>query len=296
MEEQNMSRFRKAKIEDKEAIDEILTKCDCPSLEYNFTTLFLWQDIFDMEFKIEDGVLFIRSGRDKKSYLFPCGTGDIDSAIKKLLEENVRFYSVSEKNKVYLESVAPGRFEFIESRNDSDYVYLRESLATLSGKKLSSKRNHINRFITENPDWNYEEITPENIEEVVKMHEKWCQIVDDSSKKGLSDETKVVKRALAYFDELKLSGGIIRCRGEVVAFSLGDRLNDKTFLVHIEKAFSHITGAYQIINKEFVLHNCMDYEFVNREDDTGDENLRKAKLSYKPVEIVKKYEAKERKV
>ena len=69
MGEQIMHRFRKAKIEDKEVIDEILRKCDCPSLEYNFTTLFLWQDIFDMEFKIEDGVLFIRSGRDKKSYL-----------------------------------------------------------------------------------------------------------------------------------------------------------------------------------------------------------------------------------
>lgn len=291
-----MHQFRKAKIEDKEVIDEILTKCDCPSLEYNFTTLFLWQDVFNMEFKIEDEVLFIRSGKDSKSYLFPCGTGDIDVAVKKLLEENVRFHSVSEKNKAYLESLAPGRFEFREVRSDGDYVYLRESLATLSGKKLSSKRNHINRFIAEYPDWCYEEITPVNIEEVVKMHEKWCQMIDDGSKKGLSDETCVVKRALAYYNELKLSGGLIRCGGEVVAFSLGDKLNDKTFLVHIEKAFSNITGAYQIINREFVLHNCMNYEFVNREDDTGDENLRKAKLSYKPVEIVKKYEVKEREV
>ena len=291
-----MHRFRKAKIEDKEVIDEILRKCDCPSLEYNFTTLFLWQDVFNMEFKIEDEVLFIRSGKDNKSYLFPCGTGDVEIAIKKLMEENVRFHSVSEKNKAYLESLAPGRFEFREVRSDGDYVYSRESLATLSGKKLSSKRNHINRFIAENPDWKYEEITSENIEEVAKMHEKWCQMIDNGSKKGLSDETCVVKRALAYYNELKLSGGLIRCGGEVVAFSLGDKLNDKTFLVHIEKAFSNITGAYQIINREFVLHNCMDYEFVNREDDTGDENLRKAKLSYKPVEIVKKYEVKERKV
>ena len=108
------------------------------------------------------------------------------------------------------------------------------------------------------------------------------------------DTSPTVKKALKYYHELQLSGGLIRANGQVVAFSLGDRLNDKTFLVHIEKAFANITGAYQIINREFVLNNCMDYEFVNREDDTGDESLRKAKLSYRPYEIVKKYVAKEK--
>lgn len=290
-----MSEFKKARIEDKGEIEQILNKCPCPSLEYNFTTLFLWQDIFDMEYKIEDEVLYIRSGADKKSYLFPCGSGDIDNAVTKLLEEEkIQFYSISEENKDYLEKKASGQFEFFEKRNDGDYVYLCESLATLKGKKLSAKRNHINRFTAENPDWRYEPITSENIQEVKNMHEKWCEIVDDGTKKGLSKESEVVKKALKYYDELGLSGGLIRTKGEVVAFSLGDRLNDKTFLVHIEKAFANITGAYQIINREFVLNNCMDYEFINREDDTGDESLRKAKLSYRPFEIVKKYEAKEK--
>lgn len=289
-----MSEFRKAQIDDKQEIDRILKKCDCPSLEYNFTTLFLWQNIFGIEFKIEDDILFIRSGKEKKAYLFPCGMGDIDKAVKKILEEDTWFYSLSEENKQYLEKNVPGRFEFFEARNDGDYVYKRENLATLSGKKLSSKRNHINRFLAENPDWKYEEITSENIDEVKEMHKKWCKKVDDGSKKGLSDETEAVKRALEYYEELELSGGLIRTKGEVVAFSLGDRLNNKVFLVHVEKAFSEITGAYQIINREFVLHNCMEYEFVNREDDAGDESLRKAKLSYKPYNIVKKYIAREK--
>lgn len=288
-----MLEYRKAKIEDKKDIDRILENSPCPSLEYNFSTLFLWQDIFNMEFKIENDVLFVRYGTDQKSYLFPCGMGNIDDAVSEILKEKVRFYSLTEDNVKYLENIAPGRFIFEEHRNDGDYVYLRESLATLAGKKLSAKRNHINRFIAENPDWSYEEITTDNILEVSEMHDKWCRIVDDGSKKGLSDETKIVKHALKYYKELELSGGLIRANGEVVAFSLGDRLNDKTFLVHIEKAFAHITGAYQIINREFVLHNCMEYEFVNREDDTGDESLRKAKLSYRPYEIVKKYSAKE---
>ena len=290
-----MSEFKKARIEDKSEIERILKTCPCPSLEYNFTTLFLWQDIFDMEFKIEDDILYIRSGKDRKSYLFPCGSGDLKGAVNTLLkEEEIQFYSLSEENKAYLEELMPGRFEFFERRDDGDYIYLTESLATLKGKKLSAKRNHINRFVAENPDWRYETITSENIREVEIMHDKWCEIVDDGSKKGLSEESEVVKKALEYYEDLGLSGGLIRLGGEVIAFSLGDRLNDKTFLVHIEKAFSEITGAYQIINREFVLNNCMDFEFVNREDDTGDESLRKAKLSYRPYEIVRKYIAKER--
>lgn len=290
-----MSEFKKARVEDKEEIDGILNNCPCPSLEYNFTTLFLWQDIFNIEYKIEGDILYIRSGKDKKSYLFPCGKGDVSGAVNNILkEENVRFYSISEENKSYLEEIAPGRFEFTERRDDGDYVYLRESLATLKGKKLSAKRNHINRFVAENPDWKYEPITSGNIEEVKEMHIKWCEMVDDGTKHGLSDESCAVRKALKYYNELKLSGGLIRAGGKVVAFSLGDKLNDKTFLVHIEKAFAGITGAYQIINREFVINNCMDYEFINREDDTGDESLRKAKLSYKPYEIVKKYVAKER--
>lgn len=288
-----MPEFKKVKIEDREKINSILSACSCPSLEYNFSTIFLWQEIFDIEFAIEDDVLFVRCVGEKPSYLFPCGTGDIDEALNKILENNVSFYSLSEENKQCIEEKAPGRFTFCERRNDGDYIYLRESLATLTGKKLSAKRNHINRFIAENPDWTYENITLENICEVSKMHDEWCRLVDDGSKKGLSDETKVVKRALEYYNELELSGGLIRAGGRVVAFALGDKLNETTFLVHIEKAFAEITGAYQIINREFVLHNCMDYEFVNREDDTGDESLRKAKLSYRPWEIVKKFSAKE---
>lgn len=286
--------FRKAKVEDKQLIDELLFKSECPSLEYNFTTIFLWQDQFNMEFAVRDGVLFIRMGGEKKSYLFPCGSGDTAAAVDMLLEDGVTFYSLSEDNKNYLEKMAPGRFVFEERRNDSDYVYTAESLRTLTGKKLSSKRNHINRFIAENPDWCYESITEENMAEVVQMHEIWCQNAETSEKPGLSDETIAVKKALENFAALRLSGGLIRTGGRVVAFSIGDKLSENTFLVHIEKAFGEITGAYQIINREFVLHNCDGYEFINREDDAGDDGLRKAKLSYRPYAIVKKYKAKEK--
>ena len=67
------------------------------------------------------------------------------------------------------------------------------------------------------------------------------------------------------------------------------RLNDDTFLVHFEKAYAEMQGAYPMINQQFVLHNCMEYAFVNREEDAGVEGLRRAKLSYHPVRLVEKY-------
>ena len=290
-----MLEFRKAQISDREAICSILQKSPCPAMEYNFTLLFMWQNEYGMEFATENDMLFIRGGRKEKSYLFPCAD-DLKAAMERLFElcpDGLSFYSVTETQKEFLEREYPQKFTFTENRNMGDYIYLTENLSELKGKKLSSKRNHINRFEAEFPDWKYEEITAENLDEVKKMHDLWCEGQDIETRKGLSEETKAVKIVLDNYAALCLSGGLIRAGGRVVAFSVGDRLNSDTFLVHIEKAFGDINGAYPIINREFVRHNCIGYKFVNREDDAADEGLRRAKMSYQPYGIIKKYIVKE---
>ena len=291
-----MNTFKTPEIQDKIWVDEILKSFWAPSLEYSFSTLFLWADVIDTKIAKHKSCLVARYG--ESFYLFPAGGNDEDkiSAIEWISENScdaVTFGGVGEKEKEFLEKYFSHKFSFAENRNMGDYVYTVEQLSTLKGKKLSSKRNHINRFLENNPDWVYEKITSSNIDEVVKMHDKWQIVADAQNNKGLLDEGKVVKKALKYYDELGLSGGLLRAKGQVVAFSLGDELNSDTFLVHIEKAFYDIQGAYPMINKQFVLANCMDYKYVNREDDAGDEGLRKAKLSYCPYEIIKKYKAKE---
>ena len=90
--------------------------------------------------------------------------------------------------------------------------------------------------------------------------------------------------------ELQLQGGLLRAApdGEVIAFAIGEPLNPDTFVVHIEKAFAEIQGAYPMINQQFAEHAAAGYQYVNREEDTGAEGLRKAKLSYRPVFLVEK--------
>lgn len=75
---------------------------------------------------------------------------------------------------------------------------------------------------------------------------------------------------------------------QIVAFTMGEPICSDTFVVHIEKAFPDVQGAYPMINQQFVEHECMQYKYVNREEDTGEEGLRKAKRSYRPVFMVEK--------
>ena len=85
--------------------------------------------------------------------------------------------------------------------------------------------------------------------------------------------------------------------GEVVAFTMGDRLNSDTYDVHFEKAYGELQGAYAMINREFarwVRAKHPNVRYLNREDDMGVEGLRKAKESYYPDRMVEKYAATQR--
>ena len=88
-------------------------------------------------------------------------------------------------------------------------------------------------------------------------------------------EMSVLHEAFDHRKELGLVGGIIRKAGQIVAFSIGEPLNSDTYVVHFEKAFPDMQGAYPMINQQFVLHACEDYTYVNREEDTGDPGTAK---------------------
>ena len=56
---------------------------------------------------------------------------------------------------------------FIEhDRDDDDYIYRKEELVSLAGRKLHTKKNHLNQFM-KNYEFTYEEVTPENVPEVM---------------------------------------------------------------------------------------------------------------------------------
>ena len=179
-------------------------------------------------------------------------------------------------------------------RDDDDYIYLKEDLITLSGRKLHQKKNHLNYFLR-NYDYAYEEATPEMVPEIReyirgKNQYKLGETPEDW-KDILEMENRAIDELLRFVGKGILTG-IIRIDGKIEAVTIGEfaRTTDKeTVLVHVEKADDRIRGLYQAINNEFCRRLPEETIYVNREEDMGMENLRRTKLSYKPCKMGEKY-------
>lgn len=285
--------FKKITLEDKEEINSIFRQAGSKDCDMSFAATWLWKDHYKVDYTVVDGMLVFRSVMDETSFSFPIGVGDKKAVVEKVCayckEEGipVQFHSLSREDEEYLNREYPGEFQIEFDRDEADYVYLAEKLRTLSGKKYHGKRNHINKF-TENHEWSYEPITDANRQECLDMLEEWKKLNCTEEDMEKHNEICVSENALRYMEQLSLKGGAIRAEGAIIAFSVGEQLTEDTFVIHIEKAFGHIQGAYPLINQQFAIHEAGDSMYINREDDCGEEGLRKAKLSYRPVMMVEK--------
>ena len=300
-----MITFHAPQLADKPWVDELLARADYRGCDYNFTNLFAWSRAYGQEIARVDDFLVTRvCGRMGCSYMYPAGSGDLRAVVLALEEDAtgrdspLRLVCLTGGQVEELEAAFPGEFEFAADRDGYDYLYEVDRLADLTGKKLHAKRNHINRFVENNPSWVYEEITPESLPECLAMDKEWyrrsLQREGEAEERDLGDEGVALRTAMDHFHTLGLEGGLLRVYGEVVAFTIGDRLNSDTYDVHFEKAYGELQGAYAMINREFarwVRERHPDVKYLNREDDMGVEGLRKAKESYYPDLMVEKHTA-----
>lgn len=293
--------FHAITLADKEEAIRCAHAYSYPLCEHCFTDLFIWNMHYGTEICFYNGFMLLRMksmDTGEIYYLAPVGDGDLGDALSAIEADAAshgtpfRMISIPEDMIPRIEAVYPDRYSYSWSEDAADYVYLSEKLQTLSGKKLQSKRNLVNRFLIQHEGrWSYEDITEDNYRDALNFHYKWCDINSCAMERAFLGETCAVARGLDHFKALDLRGGILRIDGEVVAFTMGCRSTEDVFVVQIEKADHNIQGAYQMINQQFVLRNCRDVKYINREEDLGLEGLRKAKRSYYPEFLVKKYMA-----
>ena len=290
-----MLEFHKPVMEDKKWAEPLLRASGYMGCEYTFGNLFLWCGVFGTKIaRFNDFVLAISNEERRATYCMPAGTGDRKEAVEAIREDARRrgipfiMHGVTPEGIAYLNEVFPGQFTYEASRSDFDYIYSSESLIGLSGKKYHGKRNHLSYF-KKNNDWRYEPITRDNLEECRRMNEEWERLNSERKPEEIATEMRAVNHAFNHFEELGLIGGMIRTQDGVVAYTIGEPINGQCFCTHIEKAFASVRGAYPIINNEFARNELSGYRYINREEDTGDEGLRKAKLSYYPEILLEKH-------
>ena len=291
--------FHRAGLEDKAHYESVLFACPERGCEYSFANLFLWGR---QEIAFSEGcVVFFSHFFGRSVYPYPIGSGNKKAALEAIIADSrqrgipCRITGMTESDRQELESLFPERFAVRTARDSFDYTYTVDALADLKGKKLQKKRNHLNRFQAEHPDYRVEPICCKNLSRVRHMVNDWYVSRKISDPEGdYFLESLAMAKAFRHYDELGMEGIALLEGNRVLAVTMGSRMAPDMMDVHYEKAVEDVPGAYNAINAEFARHIRLKFpeiRFLNREDDLGLEGLRKAKLSYLPDHMIEKYQA-----
>ncbi len=273
-------------LSQREAVEKIVAAEDVMICDQTFGNLFCWSKIMDAKISLHGDTFISCWG---KRYTVPIGPKRKE-LLEQMMGEGInRFLGIDERYKTWMEETFPGKFSFKEAKN-FDYIYEREKLATLSGKKLAAKRNHINAFEAAH-QWEVRPINEENLPQVREFNDWWCRRNNCAAEDSMAWEGCAVRRGLEHFEALGYQGLALYADGRLCAFTFGEPSGKEGFCVHAEKADDEVRGAYPMINREFVRSLPAHIKWINREDDAGDEGLKKAKMSYRPSLLLKKYEA-----
>ena len=292
--------FKKITHEDMPRIWQYLKMEHGRTTDFSYAGLFMWVDLFKYEFAIVGDTLFIKgvveNDLGKPAFSLPVGKMTLSESIS-LLREYCGFHGLPLELSAVPEYALPSLMLLnprkVEPLDDwSDYLYDAAMLAGLGGKKMSKKRNHVNHFKTEYPEWTFKPLSASNALAAQRFMDIYENEADETFM--AREESRLSRKMIdmiAEGDEVMHGGVLYNEPGKICAVTIGDVKGD-TLYVHIEKATRSVSGSYEMVNHEFARHILEvhpEVKYINREDDSGDEGLRYAKQSYHPVDLLKKY-------
>ena len=283
-----MLSFHTITLEDRERLLPLLLEKN-RGMEYTFGNLYVYRHIYDTKVAYhEDGaiILFGKSG----VFLMPLGKIDLASIADELpcvQDGQLNFVCITDEDTEILKRSFAERNIKVTPQQDGEYVYRSRDLADLTGKKYHSKRNNCSKFERLCPNYSFETITADNIQEVISLNEAWYKEPGNSPEE-LQEDYACTTGCLSDYEKLGLKGALLRCSGKAVAWCCGEMNSEGVFCTHVEKALSLVEGDYAVINRDFARMLADEFEYINREDDAGDEGLKKAKMSYHPAYILNK--------
>lgn len=296
-------------IENRERLEEYLNGFDYKTSGLSFGGLYMWRDInqFSWEMigdymclcgvshlELEDGI--------ELPFMFPpltkTGEYDRDSLRATILEAKAKFEAAGFEFSLRLVPFhvmeiikeAVPEIKWVDDRPNYDYIYLTQDLIDLKGRDYHGKKNHLNYF-RKTYQYEYVEMTSDMADEAMAFIAEFNARKDVPAHEMelLKMEEEAMEDVFRNIENVGYSAGVIRIDGRIEAIAIGGRLGRNTVVEHVEKANVEYRGLYQAINNEFCRHVASWAKYINREEDMGIPNLRKAKLSYRPVKLLEKY-------
>lgn len=287
----------------KDIIEEYSYLRQMNTCEGQFISQFIWSDFYKTKFcKTDKYIFFVLNISNEYASCMPlCKLEDIEETFLDMekfyneeLKAHLKIYLADEifLNQLNKSDYFQNNYNSFEVREYFDYIYDAEKLKTLSGKKYHKKKNHLNAFLKENEGhYEYRNLSCSSTEDVKNFFDTWKENKENNdSLNRLDDEAKGIYKVLNNCNKLNAKIGGVYIDNKLEAFTIGS-YNEKMkrAFIHIEKANPNIRGLYNYINQQFLINSFPEATTVNREDDMGIDGLRQAKLSYNPIELVKKF-------
>ena len=280
-------------FDDIPLLTEYLNKANYQESNHNIINMFMWQTMFPLfKYVTDDYVLLLGKHEDLLFLYMPlCEPQMIKEALldgQRLFKQaNIPFVLSTFTRK--MKSVALEIFPNMHAttaRDGYDYVYDREKIVTLSGKKHQKRRNLLNKFAREYQGRAQLVPIQSFLKETIDFFEQTYEHSDDDY---LIHERTGILHILTHLELFDSQGAALLIDQKVKGFLVTSCLTYDMVQINIEKADKAIPGIFQYMESEYFKLFYPDVKYINKEDDMGYLNLRRAKMASKPVKLIAKY-------
>ena len=273
----------------KNSVEPLLLNLKDGISELTFYSLLIHAKKYDYRLtKTKAGAVILLRKKNNGNFFVPLNNMPRSDEIEMLKKDGYSAVLVGESIlKAFLLQQPEMTPSFSTDRDNADYVYLKTELAELKGKALHKKKNHVNSFI-KNYAPKIELLTEQNVRDASEILESWQKNHID-----IQSDYETAKAALSLIGEAPFFGIVVYVGTEPAGFALGETLSDGvTFCTHFEKGIESYKGIYQYLNQILAVKLDEKIQFINREQDLGDEGLRQSKMTYRPYKFIEKYKEK----
>lgn len=290
--------FKKLAIKDRKEFRRFLSLSDHSLSAYAFENIYSWSKILDISWKVISGSLciFFQDKIGCFMNLAPLSKKISPELIQEcfwIMDRANRNPEVSRIENIEEQDLALYRgFGYIAEEKFGDYLCRRQDLADLKGEAFKPKRASFNYFV-KHYQFKYLPFSLLKRRGCLKLYDLWMaqrktKIKDALYQGMLADGRQCLEVLLKNYRDLELEGRVVMVDKKVKAFTFGYPINQETFCILYEITDLAIKGLAQFVFRSFCAE-LKNYRYINIMDNSGLENLKKVKLSYRPLKVVPAY-------